>query len=169
MLCLAGDAEVLLLLWRDPVSGAEVWEPPGGGLEDGESYADAAARELFEEAGLLASGLSAPVMVERDYVWAGNHIVCTDAVFLASWPSRPDCDARGLARPDRPRVGADPAARLARACGAGLAAGRPQLPALGTTQPAIAMNWTNAAAITRAWKTSWKPKVRGHRFGRLAA
>ena len=50
---------------------------------------DAAARELFEEAGLLASGLSAPVMVERDYVWAGDHIVCTDAVFLASWASRP--------------------------------------------------------------------------------
>ena len=89
VLCLAGDAEVLMLLWRDPVSGAEVWEPPGGGLEDGESYVDAAARELFEEAGLLASGLSAPVMVERDYVWAGNHIVCTDAVFLASWASRP--------------------------------------------------------------------------------
>ena len=90
VLCLAGDAEVLMLLWRDPVSGAEVWEPPGGGLEDGESYADAAARELFEEVGLFASGLSAPVMVERDYVWAGNHIICTDAVFLAEWPSRPD-------------------------------------------------------------------------------
>ena len=84
------DAEVLLLLWRDPVSGAEVWEPPGGGLEAGESYADAAVRELREEAGLVASSLSGPVMVERDYVWAGRHIVCTDAVFLAAWPSRPD-------------------------------------------------------------------------------
>ena len=89
VLCVSGDAEVLLLLWRDPVSGAEVWEPPGGGLADGESYVDAAVRELREEAGLDAPALSEPVMVERDYVWAGRRIVCTDAVFLAVWPARP--------------------------------------------------------------------------------
>ena len=34
------------------------------------------------------------------------------------------------------------------------------------TQPAIATKWTTAAAITSAWKTSWKPKMRGHGFGR---
>lgn len=89
VLCLSGDAELLLLLWRDPVSGEEVWEPPGGGLEPGESYADAAARELQEEVGLLAPSLSEPAMVERDYSWAGRRIVCTDAVFLARWPERP--------------------------------------------------------------------------------
>ena len=37
------------------------------------------------------------------------------------------------------------------------------------TQPAIAAKCAAAAAITKAWKTSWKPNVRGHGFGRLPA
>jgi hypothetical protein len=39
----------------------------------------------------------------------------------------------------------------------------------GITQPAIATKWTVAAAMTSAWKTSWKPKVLGHGFGRRRA
>jgi 8-oxo-dGTP pyrophosphatase MutT (NUDIX family) len=88
VLCVAAGA-VLLLRWRDPVEGFEVWEPPGGGIEPGESRAAAARRELREEAGLEAAALAGPVTVARDYRWAGRRIVCTDAVFLARWDARP--------------------------------------------------------------------------------
>jgi ADP-ribose pyrophosphatase YjhB (NUDIX family) len=89
VLCLAGDTRLLLLRWRDPVAGVEVWEPPGGGLEPGESFEDAARRELREEAGLEAGELVGPAMVARDYRWAGRRIVCEDPVFLARWPAPP--------------------------------------------------------------------------------
>jgi 8-oxo-dGTP pyrophosphatase MutT (NUDIX family) len=88
VLCLAGE-ELLLLLWRDPGDGREVWEPPGGGVEPGESWEQAARRELREEAGLDVSALTGPVMLARDYRWAGRRIVCDDAFFLARWDSRP--------------------------------------------------------------------------------
>lgn len=50
------DRQGLVLLFRAreitlPELG-EWWELPGGGIEDGESYADAAVRELEEETGL---------------------------------------------------------------------------------------------------------------------
>jgi 8-oxo-dGTP pyrophosphatase MutT (NUDIX family) len=88
VLCLAGE-ELLLLQWRDPGDGREVWEPPGGGVEPGESWEATARRELREEAGLEAGELGGPLLVARDYRWAGRRIVCEDAFFLARWESRP--------------------------------------------------------------------------------
>jgi|SRR5215472_3468800 len=52
------DAEGKLLLFhtRDPGNPAQGtwWELPGGGIEPGETYRDAAVRELREETGIIA-------------------------------------------------------------------------------------------------------------------
>ena len=89
VVCLADDL-VLLLQWRDPVGGAEFWEPPGGALEDGEDWEEAARRELFEETGLVAGELLGPEMVERDFVWEGTRRVGPEAFFLARWSPTPE-------------------------------------------------------------------------------
>ncbi len=45
-----GD-RVLLLRYDEPPPAGRHWATPGGGLDPGESYADAAGRELAEETG----------------------------------------------------------------------------------------------------------------------
>lgn len=51
------DSENRLLLFKfehktGPLAGQAFWATPGGGVDAGESYAEAACRELLEEAGL---------------------------------------------------------------------------------------------------------------------
>ncbi len=53
-----------LVLHRSPRGGA-YWHGVAGALEDGESYADAARRELREETGLIAE----PVEVAEPYAY----------------------------------------------------------------------------------------------------
>ena len=38
---------------QGPLAGQQFWATPGGALDPGESYAQAACRELLEETGLL--------------------------------------------------------------------------------------------------------------------
>lgn len=54
-LILDGQRRVLLFhfVFRDgPLAGTAFWATPGGGADPGETYEDAARRELFEETGL---------------------------------------------------------------------------------------------------------------------
>ena len=84
VVCIDDDSRVLLLRWRDPVSGSILWEPPGGGIEPGETPFDAACRELEEETGLRNARVSKrSVTVTRDVWWAGHHFEGPEQFFVA--------------------------------------------------------------------------------------
>jgi ADP-ribose pyrophosphatase YjhB (NUDIX family) len=51
VLLLDPDDRVLLMRYDDPLPNGPHWTTPGGGVEDGEDYPQAALRELAEETG----------------------------------------------------------------------------------------------------------------------
>ena len=84
VVCLDSSARVLLLQWRDPSNGELLWEPPGGGIEAGESPVDAARRELVEETGLDPDAVeNRSLDVARDAWWKGRRHVGIEPFFVA--------------------------------------------------------------------------------------
>lgn len=76
-----------MLLFDTKGSDVErVWITPGGGLEPGESYEEAASRELFEETGLRAQ--PGPWVWRRRHVWHldGIHYESIERYFLVRAP-----------------------------------------------------------------------------------
>lgn len=63
VLLLSEQDEILLLAGSDPTQPAKGhwWFTPGGGLEESESFHEAAARELFEETGFQGEVLGEPL------------------------------------------------------------------------------------------------------------
>ena len=59
---------ILLFRWIDPEANRVVWFTPGGGLHPGESYPDAARRELREEVGIDLTELG-------PCVWTRRHVL----------------------------------------------------------------------------------------------
>ncbi len=71
---LDGRGHVLLLRGRDPSDAAKRpwWEIPGGGIDPGETSAQAAARELHEETGIGDADIGPVVWTQYShFVWAG--------------------------------------------------------------------------------------------------
>jgi 8-oxo-dGTP pyrophosphatase MutT (NUDIX family) len=65
---LSRDGRVLLLRASDPLGPLDEWwwEIPGGGIDHGETSADAARRELYEETGITAVEIGPCVWVQRN-------------------------------------------------------------------------------------------------------
>jgi 8-oxo-dGTP diphosphatase len=67
-----------------PLAGQDYWATPGGALEAGESFADAARRELFEETGILRDAVGQEV-AEREFVLQlhdGEYVIAVERFFL---------------------------------------------------------------------------------------
>ena len=69
---------------RGPLAGQNYWATPGGAVEAGESFADAACRELFEETGILRDAIGQEV-AEREFVLQlhdGEYVMAEERFFL---------------------------------------------------------------------------------------
>jgi 8-oxo-dGTP pyrophosphatase MutT (NUDIX family) len=86
VLLVTPDLEVLLMSAVDPDDPHRPshWFPVGGGVEDGESLASAAIREVQEETGLVLADIGEPLMTRRaSFDFEGDHFEQDETYYLA--------------------------------------------------------------------------------------
>lgn len=103
VVCVDAGGRILLIRWCDPATGDHLWEPPGGGIEPGETPLDAARRELSEETGLDPAAVAdRGVTVERDVLWNGVRWIGAERFFLARFDQeQPPPAGAGLSEQER--------------------------------------------------------------------
>jgi 8-oxo-dGTP pyrophosphatase MutT (NUDIX family) len=83
------DSQGRLLLFRfvfkeGPLAGQDYWATPGGGLENGETFEQAAIRELAEETGIEVQRVGSHI-AEREFVLripSGEEVISQERFFL---------------------------------------------------------------------------------------
>ena len=83
LLVLDSEGRVLLFRHRDP-TGVPFWATPGGGLEPGETFEDAARREALEELGAAPSALRPAGDRDVTFPWGNRIVVQAERYFLAT-------------------------------------------------------------------------------------
>ncbi|ETX05950.1 MAG: hypothetical protein ETSY2_20010 [Candidatus Entotheonella gemina] len=80
---LTPERRVLLMQLREPVSGFEIWQTPGGGLDAGEDAVAGLERELLEETGLSGVEIGS-LMWTRDHAfeWNGRRVFQQEMYYL---------------------------------------------------------------------------------------
>lgn len=92
-------AQLLCVRLRDPHSGLDRLFVPGGAVEPGETAAQAAERETFEETGYrVAVEPESELTVSYPFVWNGTLFDVTTHFFRASLPD-PTLHARASSEP----------------------------------------------------------------------